>query len=44
MVKDGRVMASGPVAEQMTAENLGTLYDMDVQLQRVAGRWFAFSG
>ncbi len=44
MVKDGRVMASGPVAEQMTAGNLGVLYDMDVQLQRVAGRWFAFSG
>lgn len=44
MVRDGGVQASGPVDEVMTAANLGVLYDMDVQLQRVEGRWFAFSG
>ncbi len=43
MVKGGRVMASGPVADAMTSANLGVLYDMDVQLERVRGRWFAFS-
>ncbi|WP_420098092.1 ABC transporter ATP-binding protein [Corynebacterium sp.] len=43
MVRDGGIQASGPVDEVMTAENLGVLYGMDVQLQRVGGRWFAFS-
>ena len=43
MVKDGGVLASGPMEQVMTAENLGVLYDMDVQLERVRGRWFAFS-
>ncbi|WP_143336650.1 ABC transporter ATP-binding protein [Corynebacterium pacaense] len=42
MLKDGRVLFAGPVAEVLTAENLGALYDMDVQLERVRGRWFAF--
>ncbi len=44
MVRDGGIQASGSVGEVMTAANLGVLYDMDVQLQRVEGRWFAFSG
>lgn len=43
MVKDGGVLASGPTEQVMTADNLGVLYDMDVQLERVRGRWFAFS-
>jgi iron complex transport system ATP-binding protein len=43
MVKNGGVLASGPTEQVMTAENLGVLYDMDVQLERVRGRWFAFS-
>lgn len=43
MVKDGGVLAAGPTEEVMTAANLGVLYDMDVQLERVRGRWFAFS-
>lgn len=44
MVKDGRVLDAGPVERTMTAQNLGILYDMPVQLQRVAGRWFAVAG
>ncbi|MEY8566604.1 ATP-binding cassette domain-containing protein [Corynebacteriaceae bacterium 7-707] len=44
MVRDGGIQASGPVDEVMTAANLAVLYDMDVRLQRVGGRWFAFSG
>ena len=44
MVKDGGILASGPVGQVMTAGNLSELYDMPVQLQRVEGRWFAFSG
>ncbi len=42
MLKDGDVLAAGPVAEVLTSEKLGTLYDMEVQLERVRGRWFAF--
>lgn len=44
MVKDGGILAAGPVGQAMTRENLGVLYDMDVALERVGGRWFAFSG
>ena len=44
MVKDGTVLAAGPVAETMTSVNLSTLYDMEVTLNRIAGRWFAVNG
>lgn len=44
LVKSGGILASGPVDRTMTAANLGDLYDMKVQLQRVEGRWFAFNG
>lgn len=44
MVKDGGILAAGAVQDVMTAANLADLYDMDVQLQRVGGRWFAFTG
>lgn len=43
MVRDGGVLASGPVDEVLTAGNLGRLYGIEVSLQRVRGRWFAFS-
>lgn len=42
MMKDGRILAAGPVVEVLTADNLGTLYDMEVQLEQIRGRWFAF--
>ena len=44
LMKDGRILSSGPVDEALTAERLGELYDMDVELHRVGGRWFAFQG
>ncbi|ANE04676.1 ABC transporter ATP-binding protein [Corynebacterium crudilactis] len=44
MLKDARVLASGPVYEIMTPANLGALYDMSVVLETVRGRWFAFEG
>lgn len=44
LMKDGRILSSGPVDEALTAEKLGELYDMDVELHRVGGRWFAFQG
>ena len=42
MIKDARVLASGPVMDVMTPANLGALYDMSVSLETVRGRWFAF--
>lgn len=44
LMKDGHILSSGPVEEALTAEKLGELYDMDVELRRVEGRWFAFQG
>jgi iron complex transport system ATP-binding protein len=44
IVKDGGILAAGPVEDAMTAENLSGLYDIDVVLKRISGRWFAFSG
>jgi len=42
LVKDGAVLAAGPTDTVLTAQNLGVLYDMEVTLERVRGRWFAF--
>ena len=44
LVKDGHILSSGPVEQALTGEKLGELYDMEVELQRVRGRWFAFRG
>ena len=41
LMKDGGILASGPVDEALTAENLSALYDLPVQLEQVRGRWFA---
>lgn len=43
LVKNGGVLAAGPIDEVLTGENLGTLYDMKIRLERVSGRWFALS-
>lgn len=42
MMKDGRIISAGPVAEVLSAVNLGALYDMKVHLEQIRGRWFAF--
>lgn len=41
LMKDARVLASGPVADTLTSENLSELYELPVSLETVAGRWFA---
>jgi len=41
LLRDGRVLASGPVDEALTSENLSALYDLPVSLEKVHGRWFA---
>lgn len=42
MLKDGRVLAAGPVSQVLNSANLSELYGMEVTLERVCGRWFAF--
>lgn len=41
LLKEGRVLASGPVDETLTSGNLSALYDLPVSLEKVHGRWFA---
>lgn len=41
MLRDGRVVASGPMAETMTAENLSTTFGMSLQLTLEDGRYAA---
>jgi iron complex transport system ATP-binding protein len=41
MLKQGRVTASGPVAETLTAANLGATFDLDLELTEQDGRWSA---
>ena len=42
MMRDGRVVAAGPVEEILTSANLSELFRMDVHLEQIRGRWFAF--
>ncbi|MDO5513222.1 ABC transporter ATP-binding protein [Corynebacterium sp.] len=42
LMKDARVLAAGPVSTTLTGENLSALYGLEVELQQVRGRWFAF--
>jgi iron complex transport system ATP-binding protein len=41
LLRDGRVVGSGPLAEVMTAENLGRTFGMRLELDHVDGRWAA---
>lgn len=41
MLRDGNVMASGPIDSTMTAENLSWTFGMRLQLDRVDGRYAA---
>lgn len=43
VLKAGRVLASGPVAEVLTAEVLGAAYDIAVRLERQNGRYWAWA-
>jgi iron complex transport system ATP-binding protein len=44
VLKGGRVLAAGPVAEVMTAEMLSEAYDIAVRLERTDGRYWAWAG
>ena len=41
LLREGRVVAQGPIAETMTAENLGRTFGMRLELERADGRYSA---
>ena len=41
LLKQGRVVAAGPVEETLTAARLGETFDLEVELTSRAGRWSA---
>lgn len=41
LMRDGQVVAQGPLAEALTAENLGATYGMAVELREEGGRYAA---
>jgi iron complex transport system ATP-binding protein len=41
LLRAGRVVAAGPLAETLTAENLKKTFDLDLVLEQTAGRWTA---
>ena len=41
LMKDGRIVAAGPLAETLTEENLAAAYGINVQLRQDEGRWTA---
>lgn len=43
LLKDGRIVAAGPIDETLTDENLSRTYDMDLTVNREDGRWTARS-
>ena len=40
LLKAGRVLASGPIAETLTGENLSSCFDVGVRLETVNGRYY----
>ena len=41
LMKQGEVVAAGPLAEALTAENLTTAFDLDLALSHNGGRFAA---
>ena len=41
LLKQGRIVASGPIEEALTAQNLGAAFDLELELTARAGRWAA---
>lgn len=41
MLRDGKVVAQGPIADTMTAANLGATFGQRIQLDHESGRWAA---
>ena len=43
LLKEGRIVASGPIEQTLTDANLSETYDMDLAVNRIDGRWTARS-
>ncbi|MDR1767072.1 MAG: ABC transporter ATP-binding protein [Propionibacteriaceae bacterium] len=41
MLREGRVVAAGPLADALNSDNLSDAFDMDLQVSREGGRWSA---
>ena len=41
LLRNGKVVAAGPLAETLTAKNLKATFDLDLDLTETAGRWAA---
>ena len=41
LLRDGRVVAAGPLRETLTAEHLGATFDLELELTETDGRWAA---
>ena len=41
LLRDGEVVASGPLGEALTAENLSATFGLDITLTQEAGRYAA---
>ena len=43
LLRDGRVLAAGPIDEVLTSDSLSECFGLDVTLERRGGRWSAFA-
>ena len=43
LLRDGRVLASGPIEDVLTSESLSDCFGLAVTLERRGGRWSAFA-
>jgi iron complex transport system ATP-binding protein len=43
LLRDGRVIAAGPIDEELTSAALSECFGIDVTLDRRNGRWSAFA-
>jgi len=41
LLKQGRVLAAGPIAEVLTAQRLSETFDIELEVSRINGRWTA---
>ena len=44
MIRAGEVVASGPLGDTLTADNLSACFGLPLRLERREGRWFAWAG
>jgi iron complex transport system ATP-binding protein len=44
LLRDGRVLASGPAGEVLTTENVSACFDHPITIHRRDGRWTATAG